>query len=187
MSFQVGGRLALGERRPCRDYEHVRVAHQLDRLVRPLAEREVRERDVELATFDEPEELLVVGGLGQRDSDLRPGFEEAAHHLGQDALADALVDADAERAGLAFREGGEVGLGRGHSRSDGVGVDEEEPAGLGERDGLRAAGPLDQPVADDALEGRDLLADRRLGVAERGGCLAEGAFPGDGFQRQEMP
>ena len=53
MSFQVGARRAIGERRPCRDDEHVRVAHQLDRLERSLAEREVRERDVELAALDE--------------------------------------------------------------------------------------------------------------------------------------
>ena len=40
---------------------------------------------------------------------------------------------------------------------------------------------------DDALEGGDLLADRRLGVAELEGGAAERARPGHRLERREVP
>jgi len=42
-------------------------------------------------------------------------------------------------------------------------------------------------VADDPLERGDLLADRRLGIAQGRCRLAEGTFPRDRFQSQEVP
>ena len=60
-------------------------------------------------------------------------------------------------------------------------------ARLGHRDRARAAGALDELLPDDALEGRDLLADRRLGVAELEGGAAERARPGDRLERREVP
>jgi hypothetical protein len=45
-------------------------------------------------------------------------------------------------------------------------VAEQELARLGQRDGAWPAGPVDQRLADDPLEHRDLLADRRLRVAQ---------------------
>ena len=64
---------------------------------------------------------------------------------------------------------------------------EEQPAGLGQRDGARAAGALDELLADDPLERGDLLADRRLGVAEPLRRPAERAFRRDRLQRGEVP
>ena len=63
---------------------------------------------------------------------------------------------------------------------------EEELAGFGHRDGTRAAGALDELLADDPLERRDLLAHRRLGVAELERGTSEGARAGDGLERGKM-
>ena len=63
---------------------------------------------------------------------------------------------------------------------------EQQLAGLGQRHGARAARPLDQLLADGALERGDLLADRRLRVAERLRRAAERAVLGDGLERDEM-
>ena len=118
--------------------------------------------------------------------DVRPLLAEAAEQRGEDARADALEDADAERPGRSFGERGHVCLGGVELRDDRVRVPEQELPGLGQRHGPRAARTLDEPLADDALEVRDLLADRRLGVAERARCLAERVRPPDGFERGQV-
>ena len=51
----------------------------------------------------------------------------------------------------------------------------------------RAAGAVDEPLPDVALELRDLLADGGLGVAELAGRPAEGARAADGLEGREMP
>ena len=58
--------------------------------------------------------------------------------------------------------------------------------GLGQRDRPRAAGALDEPQPDDALERRDLLRDGRLRVAEPLGRPAERALVGDRLERDEV-
>ena len=160
---------------------------QLDGLERPVGQRQVGERQIELAALDETQQLEVVGGFGQRDVHLRPGREEPGHHFGEDPLPDALEDPDAKGSRLALGECGEIGLRSGHARGDRTCVSEKQLAGLGEGDRLRASRPLDQPVADDPLERGDLLADCRLGVAQRRCRLAEGSFARDRFQSQEVP
>ena len=45
---------------------------------------------------------------------------------------------------------------------------------------------LDELLADDPLEGRDLLADRGLRVAERDGGATERRLTGDGLQRDQV-
>ena len=64
---------------------------------------------------------------------------------------------------------------------------QQQRAGLCERHGAGAAGALDELLADDALERRDLLADRGLRVAEPGGRAAERALRGDRLQGGEVP
>src|SRR5581483_10449719 len=103
-----------------------------------------------------------------------------------DARADALVDADTQRAGRALREGVEVGAGGVELRHDRVGVPEQEPPGVGEVDGAGAARALDEALADVPLEPRDLLADRRLRVAELAGRAVEGPRAADGLERGEV-
>ena len=63
---------------------------------------------------------------------------------------------------------------------------EQQAAGLGHRDGPRPAGTLDELLADDPLERRDLLADRRLRVAEAARGAAERALLRKRLQRREM-
>ena len=89
--------------------------------------------------------------------------------------------------GLAGAQRGHVRARRVEPVDDRLGVAQQELAGLGHRDRARAAGALDELLADDALEGRDLLADGRLGVAELEGGAAERAGPGDRLERREVP
>ncbi len=101
-------------------------------------------------------------------------------------LSDALVDAHAERARLTGAEGVHVCPGRGEARDDRLGVSEQQLSRLGERHLARPPGALDELLADDPLEGRDLLADRRLGVAERDRRAAERRLTRDGLQRDQV-
>src|SRR5947199_2508113 len=98
------------EPRVGRDHEDVRITKELDRVERPLLEREIAERQVELAALDEREKLAIVRGFGQRELHLRPLTDEAAHQLREDALAHALEDTDAQRTGLAVAEGVQIRL-----------------------------------------------------------------------------
>ena len=121
--------------------------------------------------LEQAEQVGGVGLLAHAHLDARPVLPEAAEQGGEDAGADALEDPDAQRAGGALGERGHVGLRGVELRDDRVGVAEQEAAGVGQVDGPRAARAVDEPLADDALELGDLLAHRRLRVAE----LARGA------------
>ena len=153
------------ERRVGGDDEHVRVAHQLDRLERARLERETQKlrSTSPRSTSPSSSRSSVDSTSGCRPSAIRRGSSRAA---GEDARADGLVRADAQRPGVAGGERLEVGLGRLQARRDALRVAEQQPAGLGQRDRPRPARAVDQALADDALEGGDLLADRRLRVAE---------------------
>ena len=94
--------------------------------------------------------------------------------------------ADPQRARLAGAERGDVGARRVEPRDDRLRVPEEQLAGLGERDGPRTAGALDERLADDPLERRDLLADGRLRVAEPLRGAAERALARDRVERGEV-
>ena len=111
---------------------------------------------------------------------------EPPHDLRQHPRADRLEGADAERARLAGAQRVQVGLRGLEARDDRVGVAQQQPPRLGQRDGPRAARPLDEPLADDPLERRDLLADRRLRVAEPLGGPAERALVRERLQRGEV-
>ena len=105
---------------------------------------------------------------------------------GQDARADRLIGADPERPGLAGAERGDVGPRRVEPGDDRLGVTEQQHSGLGQRDGARTAGPLDERLADDLLERRDLLADGRLRVAEPIGRATERSLPRDRVEGGEV-
>ena len=124
--------------------------------------------------------------LAHAHSDARPLRAKAADEGGEEARADALVDADAKRSGCALRECRHVcpcGVELGDDR---VGVAEQQEPGLGRLHAPGAAGTVEEPLADDSLELRDLLADRRLGVAELTRRAAERAGARDRFQSREM-
>ena len=138
ISFSVGARLRPASGRAGGDDEDVRVAQELDRLVRPRRARQRPEREVELAALDHLHELALVRGLLQEHLDAGMRVREAAEERGEDADADALERPDAQASGVARLERVHVRL-RGEQPSlDRVRVPQEHVAGLGQRD--RASG-----------------------------------------------
>ena len=63
---------------------------------------------------------------------------------------------------------------------------QEQAPGGGEDDRARAAGAVEEGLAHGALEGGDLLADRRLGAHEDVGGPDEGALLGHGAKGEEL-
>src|SRR5665213_673709 len=90
------------------------------------------------------------------------GSQPAARQAG----AGGLECPDAQDSGFAIAERVQVGLRSLEARNDRVCVAQEQVAGLGQRHGAGPARALDELLADDLLEHLDLLADRRLRVAE---------------------
>ena len=111
---------------------------------------------------------------------------EPAHHGGEDACADALVGADAEHPCLAGAQRGHVRPSGVQPRHDRLGVAEQQLAGLGQRHRPRAARPLEQTLPDRAFERGDLLAHRRLRIAQLGGGAPERALVGDRLEGRQM-
>ena len=111
----------------------------------------------------------------------------ALEDVGEDARERALECADADRSGLAACEIEEILPGDRDSGRQLVDVAREDEAGLGEGHLCAAGGALEQALSDDLLQGRDLLADGRLGVAEHLGASRERARLGDRRKRGEMP
>ena len=169
-----------------RNDEHVGIAHQLERLERPVRKWGATERKVEVAALDRSVQLRIGRRLRQAELDRGPVRQEPAHDLGQDAGADALIGADAQRAGLAGAQRCHVGAGCVEAGHDRFGVAQEQRSRLGHRDRTRSARSLDEPLVDDPLEGCDLLADGRLCVAELGRRASEGTHPRDGLERREV-
>ena len=180
-------RVAVGERRVGRDEQDVRVAEELDPVEGAFLERELAEREVELAPLDRLDELRVLHRLHQPDADEREALLEVTEQSGEEPRAHALEDPHAKRPRLAREQRGHVRLGGGEPGHDRVGVTAQQAARVGERDRARPAGPLDELRADDLLEPGDLLADRRLRVAELDRSAPEGALALDGLQRREVP
>ena len=175
------------ERRAGLDEQHVRVVEEVQPLERALPQPEVGEREVEIAALDEAHELLVGVHLRDPQLDARPRGAEAAHQRRQHALADRLVRADPERPRLARGQCCEVrlrGLEPGHDR---LRVAQQELTGLGEGHRSRPTRAVEQALADDPLEGRDLLADGGLRVAETLRRAAERARLRNRLERSEMP
>ena len=111
------GELGLG-----RDEQDVGILQQLGPLERAVAQRQLGERQVELAVLEQAEQVGRVALLAHADADARPLRAKAPDEGGEEARADALVDADAERPGLAFGERGHVRAGGVELRDDRVGV-----------------------------------------------------------------
>ena len=172
--------------RACRNDEDVRIAQQLDGLVRAGYHRKRPERQVEVAALDHLEEVALVLRLAEDDLDVRVTLGEAAQQAGDDLRADALERPDAEAPGVAGLERRHVRLGGEKPCLDGVRVTEEDLPGFRERDRAGAARALDETEADDAFERRDLLGDGRLGVAETLCRAAERPFVRDGLERDQM-
>ena len=122
------------QRRVGADDKQVGIAQQLDRLERALLQGKHGEGKVELAAFDQRQEIAIAGGFREADLDSRPADAELAQEGGQNARANALVDADAQDARGAFGEGGVIGLRGAQPGHDRVGVARQQRACLGQRD-----------------------------------------------------
>ncbi len=179
--------LPRGERAVGGDDEDVRVAHHLDRLEGAVRKRGAAEGEVELARLDRAIELWVGPGLGEPELDAGPVPQEPLHHARQHAGSDRLIRPDAQHPGLARIERGDVGARGVEPGHDRLGMAQEQLAGLGERDGARAARALDQRLPDELLERRDLLAHGRLRIAQPVGGAPEGALACDRVERGEVP
>ena len=111
---------------------------------------------------------------------------EAGEQRRQDARADRLERADANRAGGARAKGFEIGVGRAQRGDDAIGVAQQERPGVGRAERAATAAALEQAHPDDPLERADLLAQRGLGVAEPGGGARERALLDDRVERGEV-
>ena len=140
----------------------------------PVEHRQRRERQVEPAGLDARRQLGVGAGLAGGQLDARPLLAEPAQQQRQHLGADALHQADVQGAALAGEQRGDVGLGGVQPGDDRPGVHHQRLPDRGQPDPPGPARPLQQRRADGALEGGDLLADRRLGVAEPQRGRAEG-------------
>src|SRR5439155_24464139 len=107
---------------------------KLEGIERDWPEWKDDEAEIDLAALHQAQELTVVGRLDQRDVDLRPVGMEAPQQRGEDASADALVGADPERPRVSGDERAQVRLRRTESRGDPIGMPQQQPPGLGERD-----------------------------------------------------
>lgn len=80
----------------------------------------------------------------------------------------------------------ELGLGHPNAIDHRIGMREEDCARRRQCDGAGAARPVDQALAGEALQRRDLMADRRLHVPKSKCGTPEGAFLRDRAQRNEV-
>ena len=175
----------LRHARGLRREEDVRVAQHLDvverRVVGPADEREV-----ELAAGDELQELVLVVRLGHAKLDPGMGVAHATHDLGEQPDADRLEHPHAQRPRVTGAKRGKVGLRCPQRRSRPSRVPKQPFTGVGRNDRLPTTRPVEESHARDALERRDLLADRRLRVAEASARGGERAGVDHGLERGEM-
>ena len=101
-------------------------------------------------------------------------------------MDDALERADVDAPDLAGEEAVDGVAGRVDAGDDVAGVAEHELAERRQLDGSGAARAVEQGAADEPLEGGDLLADGRLGVAEADRGTAERALRRHGVERREV-
>ena len=124
----------------------------------------------------------------QRELDLTRLGPELLEDQRQDRGGDALVGADADGPADVLARRASRGRSRAadRRRHDRLRVAEQQLAGARQRDGPRASGSVEQPMAHVALERRDLLGDGRLGVAELERGRAERALVGNRPQRRQV-
>ena len=146
-----------------------------------------REGEIERSLLDLLQERNVVIALHRLDLHCRITAVVALEDVREDAGKRALECADADRSGLAACEIDEILLSDRHSGRQLVDVTREDGPRLCQRCLCATGRALEQALPDDLLQGRDLLADGRLGVAEHLGRPCERARLGNRRKRGEMP
>ena len=145
-----------------------------------------REREVELAGQHALGAGVVVLLLEQADVDVGVLAAQLLDHRRQQHVGDALERADVDAPDVAGDEALDGVAGGVDAGDDVAGVAEDELAERRQLDGPRPARAVEQRAADEPLEGGDLLADGRLGVAEADGGLAERALGGHRVEGDEV-
>jgi hypothetical protein len=146
----------------------------------------VDEGDLDLPGREHAEQLVVVARLGDRDLEVLSLAREPLDDPGKERRGTAAEHADPERTEIPRDERLEIRLRGREAGADRARMLPDDLPGRGEPYRLRPAGALDQLLADDALERRDLLADRRLGVAELRRSTIERRFRCDRVEGQKV-
>ncbi len=168
-----------------RRHEHERILEQQHRLQLAGTQPD-GEGHVELAGDHGVRPGVDVLVLQQADVEVRVLAAEPADDRRQQHVGHALERADVEPAGCSGEEAVDRIAGGVDPGDDVSGVGEHDLAERGQRHRARPTRAVEQRAADDPFEGRDLLADRRLGVAEAGRRPAERALRGDGVEGDEV-
>ena len=144
------------------------------------------EGDVELAVADLGVEGEVVLGLEEADVEAGELGPQLLDDRRQQHVGHALERADVDPPGLAGPEPLDGVPGGVDAGEDVPGVAEHDLAERGQLDRSGAAGAVEELVADEPLQRRDLLADGGLGVAEAHRRLGERPLGGDGVEGDEV-
>ena len=132
------------------------------------------------------EQLEVAGGLMDLEAQVRVRLGHTRRHPREHPDAHALVRAHAERARVALAERLELSLRDPKARQNRLRVLEQQRPRLGQPDGPAPPGPVDERLADQALQRRDLLADRGLRVPELVRGAPERPGRGDRLERRQI-
>ena len=165
--------------------EPERVAEEVPG-VEGVADVAHHEAEIEVAVGEAIVEDGVVVALERDDVEIRQLVANGGDQRGQHRVRHALKGPDPEASGVAGAEPVEVGVDAVEVREELSCVVEQVGAERGEFDGSRTAGTIEDGVADDPFERRDLLADGGLGVTEPFSGATEGAFGGDSVQRHQQ-
>ncbi len=171
---------------PARQRREQRVVEQVDARERGVLDRVgrrlERERDVGLPRAKHLQRVEGLGG-GDGQLDARMALAESGDHGRQERAAGARERDDAQVAAAEAGDRLEVALGGLEAGEDGIGVTDERGAGVGEPHAPRTA--HDEQGPGLALQGRDLLRDRRLRVRQGLGRAGEGPLHRDLAQHPE--
>ena len=146
-----------------------------------------RERQVEHAPLERPQEIEVDGRVDDLDAHLWMACSEPADDVRQDAHSHALVCADAQVAAEAPSELFDIDPRGVEARHDRVEVAEEDPARLRRPERSAPLLTRDDLRPDDPLEACYLLADRRRRIPEEASGAFERPLVGDRAKSCEMP
>ena len=162
------------------------IRAEVDEFHGCVAHGTCHERDIDVALVEMVDEDGVLVLLDCAHDEAGDLAAHAADDVGEQLDGDALERPDDEPAARARGDVGDF-LARGiEAVEDHLRVREQGATDGSQDDGLGSPGPLEDRAAHEDLEPRDLLADRRLGVAEDVGCPAEGALLGDRTQGLEV-
>ncbi len=169
-----------------REYGDEGIRAEVDEFDRCVKDRTGDESNVDIAGVEALDERGILILLDRAHDEARDLAPHATDDVGQKLDGDALEGADDEPAAGAGRDVLDLLACGIEAIENHFGMGEQGSTDRGENDRLRTAGPLEDRAAHQGLEARDLLADRRLGVAEDVGSPAEGALLRDGAKRLEV-